>query len=153
MPPLALKVPPPLVGLLCAAAAWLIHRFLPGLASQWPLQSAFAAALVLAGCGLDAWGLVAFHRARTTVSPLAPGRTSAIVRSGPFRFTRNPMYLGMAAILLGICIQLGNPASLLAVAAFVAYVTCFQILPEEQVLLSRFGQPYAAYLASVRRWL
>lgn len=147
------KIPPPVIALLCAGSAWLLARATPGLTQDWPLRLWVTAGLVGIGLLLDMWGLLAFRRAGTTLNPLAPERSSAVVQAGPYRFTRNPMYLGMACVLLGACAWLANPFTLLAVVAFVAYITRFQILPEERVLLGKFGAPYADYLRAVRRWL
>ncbi|SMB27567.1 conserved protein of unknown function [Sterolibacterium denitrificans] len=91
--------------------------------------------------------------ARTTVNPLAPGRSNSVVRTGPYRFTRNPMYLGMALLLLAWCIHLRNPLAPLSILAFFVYIIRFQIIPEERALLAKFGDAYAAYLSDVRRWL
>ena len=149
------KIPPPVVGLAGAGLAWVLASATPALALQLPGRLALAVALVLAAAGLalELWGLRTFRQHRTTPNPLAPGRARTVVQSGPYRFTRNPMYLGVAMQLLAWCIYLGNPLSLLALAAFVAYITRFQILPEERALAQRFGEPYLQYLRHVRRWL
>jgi protein-S-isoprenylcysteine O-methyltransferase Ste14 len=150
---LELKIPPPVVALLSAMLAWWLARNLPEYVLQMPWRVPLAAVLVLAGSTLELWGLWAVHRARTTFNPLAPQRTVAIVRSGPYRFTRNPMYLGLACTLSGVAVWLAHPLALLAPAIFVAWVTRFQIVPEERVLGAAFGAPYADYLRQVRRWL
>ena len=150
---LELKIPPPIVGLLMAAFMVLITRHSPVLALPGALRLALALPLVAIGVWLDLNGVLAFLRARTTVSPLQPGKTSAIVDTGAYRFTRNPMYLGMAAMLTGGAIYLAAPLALLGPVAFVAYITRFQIQPEERALLAKFGEPYRAYCQSVRRWL
>ena len=146
-------VPPPLAALACAGLGWLASAYGPA----WPLPESLRLALaglcLLAGLLLDGWSLWNFRRQRTTVNPLAPGRASAVVHSGPYRFTRNPMYLGMALLLLALCLWRGQPLGLLGLALFVAYITRFQILPEERALLAKFGAPYAEYLRRVRRWL
>ena len=149
------KIPPPVVGLACAGLAWWLASAAPALAVQLPGRLALGLALVLAAAGfaLELWGLQTFRRHRTTPNPLTPERTRAVVQSGPYRFTRNPMYVGVALQLLAWCGYLGNPVSLLALAAFVAYITRFQILPEERALTRSFGEPYLQYLRSVRRWL
>lgn len=147
------RIPPPVIGLLCGVLAWLLARSTPGFTVDWLPRLPVAAGLVAVGLSLDVWGLVAFRRARTTLNPLSPERTTAIVQGGPYRFTRNPMYLGMACLLLGVCAWLANPLALLAVVAFVGYITRFQIKPEEQALLQKFGAAYAQYLQVVRRWV
>ena len=149
------KIPPPLVGLACAGLAWLLASAVPALALPWSARLALAVALLLAlaGLALELWGLWVFRRHRTTPNPLAPERARAVVQSGPYRFTRNPMYVGVALQLLGWCVYLRNPLALLALVVFVAYITRFQILPEERALAQNFGEPYLQYLRRVRRWL
>ncbi len=149
------KIPPPVVGLACAGLAWLLADAAPVLALPWSAQLALAMALLLAlaGLALELWGLWVFRRHRTTPNPLAPERARAVVQSGPYRFTRNPMYVGVALQLLGWCAYLRNPLALLALVVFVAYITRFQILPEERALAQNFGEPYLQYLRRVRRWL
>ena len=149
------KIPPPVVGLACAGLAWLLAGAAPALALPWSARLALAVALLLAlaGLALELWGLWVFRRHRTTPNPLAPERARAVVQSGPYRFTRNPMYVGVALQLLGWCVYLRNPLALLALVVFVAYITRFQILPEERALAQNFGEPYRQYLRLVRRWL
>ena len=147
------RIPPPVVALLCAGLAWIAARYTPGLAYPFPGRLPAMAALALAGFALDLSGLVAFRKANTTVNPLSPDRSTSVVQTFPYTFTRNPMYLGMALVLLGYCTYLANPASLIGVAAFCAYITRFQIIPEERLLLGKFGEPYARYKRRVRRWV
>lgn len=149
------KIPPPVVGLACAGLAWWLAHAAPALALQLPGRLALGLALILAAAGfaLELWGLWTFRRHRTTPNPLAPERARTVVQTGPYRYTRNPMYLGVALQLLAWCGYLGNPLALLALAAFVAYMTRFQILPEERALAQRFGESYLRYLRSVRRWI
>ena len=113
------------------------------------------AALVLVGVGacFDVAGLLAFRKAKTTVNPLAPNRSTAVVSTGVYRITRNPMYLGMALILLGLALYLASPWALLGPLVFAAFITRFQIQPEERALTARFGAAYTAYCTQVRRWL
>jgi len=153
MPVLDHKIPPPIVGLSCAALAWAISRATPGFDVVWSLKPVVVAILVALGAGIDLWALLAFRSARTTVNPLAPGRSSVVVTAGIYRVSRNPMYLGMALLLLAWCVYLGNPLALLSLVLFCAYITRFQIIPEERLLLAKFGAPYASYLREVRRWI
>ena len=147
------KIPPPVIALACTALAWVLARSAPGFAFALPAKTLIVVLLVLAGVSLALAGIRAFRRADTTVDPRAPDLASSIVRSGPYTFTRNPMYLGLALVLLGVCAYLANPLALLAVVVFVAYITRFQIIPEERLLLAKFGEPFAQYMRSVRRWV
>ena len=147
------RIPPPVVALACAALAWSLTRLAPVLALHLPHRLGIALGVAGAGLALEICALLHFRRAHTTISPLAPHRSSAIVRGGPYRFTRNPMYLGMAIQLVAFCLWLANPLALIAVAVFVIYITRFQIQPEERAIAAKFGEPYRRYLQTVRRWL
>ena len=151
--PLELKIPPPVVALACALLAWCLSVALPAWMLPWPGRHWLAGGLVAIGLALDLSALSAFLRARTTINPLAPARTSSIVRGGAYRFTRNPMYLGLACSLSGLAAWLAHPLALAGPVLFVAWVTRFQIVPEERAVRAAFGAPYADYLRRVRRWL
>ena len=139
--------------LLCAAFAWLLARSAPRFTFILPARITIAVILALAGISLALSGVLAFRKAQTTLNPHTPEKSSAIVQSGPYGFTRNPMYLGLVLVLLGFCAYLANSLTLLAVVVFVAYTIRFQIIPEERVLLERFGESFEQYVKSVRRWI
>lgn len=147
------KLPPPVVALVCGGLAWWLRRSTPSLVLSFPGRLPITVACVAAGVSLGAAGLLVFRRAKTTFDPHRPDRASAIVERGPYRFTRNPMYLGLALVLIGLCVFLANPLALLAVVLFIAYITRFQIIPEERALLLKFGESYARYVRAVRRWV
>lgn len=153
MKSLELRVPPPAVATLALALMWGIDRALPALRVDFAAATPVAIVLAVGGLALEGWGLVAFFRARTTFNPLRPERASALVAAGPYRFTRNPMYLGWLPVLAGWATWLRSPASLVVLPLFVAYLTRFQIVPEERALRARFGAAYEEYVARVRRWL
>lgn len=111
------KVPPPLIGALCALLMWLICG-MPPLTGRPPLLLVPALALVVLGLTVDAVGVLSFRRARTTVNPFAPERTVNIVSSGIYRLSRNPMYLGMACILTGWAVWLWQVQAVLGVVLF-----------------------------------
>ncbi|MBG6289848.1 isoprenylcysteine carboxylmethyltransferase family protein [Pseudomonas nitroreducens] len=98
-------------------------------------------------------GVLSFRLARTAVNPLRPETASALVSSGIYGHTRNPMYLGFAIALVAWAFYLASPVALLGVVGFVLYMNRFQIGPEEQALASLFGEAFAAYRTRVRRWL
>jgi protein-S-isoprenylcysteine O-methyltransferase Ste14 len=150
---LELRLPPLLVWGLLAAAGYGVSRAFPALSFELPGTALAAGILAVLGAAIAVAGVVAFRRAGTTVHPQRPGEASAIVSGGVYRWTRNPMYLGFLLALAGWAVFLANPAALVALPAFVAYMNRFQIGPEERVLLTQFGASYAAYCAAVRRWI
>ena len=107
----------------------------------------------LLGVACSLLGVAAFRRARTTVNPLTPDASTALVTTGIYRVTRNPMYLGFLLLLLAEIVWLANPAALLVVPAFILYLNRYQISPEEGALRARFGSEYFSYAAQVRRWI
>jgi protein-S-isoprenylcysteine O-methyltransferase Ste14 len=144
-------VPPPLVAVCVAAGMLGLAWVAPAL--TFPIPSLLAFPVAAVGVSLDAVALFHFMRSRTTINPLKPGSASALVTRGIYRLTRNPMYLGLATLLLAWAIYLGNLAALAGVPVFILYMNSFQIAPEERALEARFGAEYAAYRARVRRWL
>ncbi len=150
---LELKVPPPVVVLTIALAMWVISLFTPS-AEIGVLSRALAGGTTaLLGVGISLSGVAAFRRAETTVNPMKPGDASSLVTNGVFRFTRNPMYVGLLLVTIGWAVFLSAPWAFAGPLAFVAYITRFQITPEERVLASIFGEPYRNYMSQVRRWL
>lgn len=150
---LELKIPPPVVALLVALAMWGAWRF--GVSVQAPtlLRWTLVIALAAVGAGFDLAALLAFRRARTTVNPMKPGKASSFVRSGVYRITRNPMYVGLFMLLCAWSAYLWSAWLLFGPLAFAVYITHFQIVPEEVVLGRLFGDEYARYKGGVRRWI
>ena len=152
------RIPPPVIDLACAALMWWLSALVPA-AQLWPRGGAWwvwaiALGLALAGGAVALAGLREFARACTTVNPLAPERTTSLVTSGIYRFTRNPMYLGMLLVLIGWGVWLGNAVALLVGPMLaVLLLNALQIRPEERVMQARFGEVYTRYRASVRRWI
>jgi len=153
MPSLEHKIPPPVIGALVAAAMWSVSALGP----QFPIATgpkyAAVAILAVAGVAFDLLGLLAFRAFRTTVNPLKPERASAMVTSGVYRVSRNPMYVGMVLLLLAWAVNLSALLPFAGPPIFVLYITRFQIQSEERVLKGIFGEEYSAYAARVRRWL
>ena len=149
---LELRIPPPVVGLIIAAGMWAVAQLPPTVAMPRLVRLLVAILLLATGIAVALGGVVSFRRARTTVNPLKPETTAALVASGVYSFTRNPMYLGMAAVLLAWAVFLASPWSLAGPVLFAWYITRFQIVPEERVLAGLFGETFAAYKKRVRRW-
>ena len=154
MSQLELKIPPPLVAATVAGAMVAVSVWLPQVLALPPgVRVGAALALAVVGACFDVAGLLAFRKAKTTANPMTPNRSAAVVSTGVYRITRNPMYLGLALILLGLALYLASPWALLGPLVFGAFITRFQIQPEERALTARFGAAYTAYCARVRRWL
>ena len=113
----------------------------------------FVVILLLVGFGFAISGAISFRIARTTVNPLKPETASSLVTFGIFGYSRNPMYVGLAIILLAWTTYLAVPFGLIAVLGFMAFIQRFQIAPEERALVLLFGDEFKAYQSSVRRWL
>jgi protein-S-isoprenylcysteine O-methyltransferase Ste14 len=150
---LELRIPPPVIALLIAAAMWAISRVTPLVEVPLVMRTAVAIIFAIAGGSISVAGVRAFRRAQTTVNPLKPQTSSSLVCGGIYAVTRNPMYVGMSCLLLGWSVFLASAWTLAGPLAFVLYMTRFQIVPEERALLSLFGADYAAYTCRVRRWL
>lgn len=147
------RIPPPIVALLTAAGMWSSAPHLPMLVLPHSLRLGATAAIAVLGLALAIAGSASFRKARTTVNPLKPEAATALVASGVYRMTRNPMYLGMALGLLCLSVWLASPWTLLGPILFVAYMNRFQIGPEEVALEHKFGESYRLYKSRVRRWL
>ena len=150
---LELKVPPVVVVFLMATLMWLVSRAVPEFAFEIPARDLLAVSLAIVGVGVSILGIAAFRRARTTVNPMNPDASSALVRSGIYSRTRNPMYVGFLLILAAWAIFLSNVLAFLLLPAFVVYMNRFQIEPEERALESLFGEEFVAYKSRVRKWL
>ena len=150
---LELKVPPPVVALVLALLMWLTPAVAGLVPIPYPVRVLCAVVLVCVGQGISIAGMVAFRRAKTTVSPVKASLASSLVIRGVYRYTRNPMYVGLLLTLLAWAVFLANPFAALWVVVYVLYITRFQIIPEERVLTSLFGAEYEAYKGRVRRWV
>lgn len=150
---LELKVPPVLVWLVCAVAILACGKGLTSLNAHFAGQRAAGVVLALAGFFIALAGVLQFRIARTTVNPMRPEAASAVVDSGIFRWTRNPMYLGLACVLGSEALWWGTVPGLFCVFAFCAWIGRFQIRPEERALQGLFGADYSRYTERVRRWL
>jgi protein-S-isoprenylcysteine O-methyltransferase Ste14 len=146
-------IPPPVYALACIVAGALLERFRPMPLGVSRFEAHFAGGLLLflAGGLLAAWAVLVMTRHRTTVEP---GRVpTSLVRSGPFRFSRNPIYLAFVVMCASIGVIIDS-AWLLVVAALLLIVLDRLVIAREEVVIGgEFGEEYAAYRRQVRRWL
>jgi len=153
MKSLELKIPPPFLALCFAILMWFAGWLVAPLRLPLDARLGVALALGIAGQFISVNGVIAFRRAKTTINPFRPAAASSLVSEGVYRYTRNPMYVGLLLTLAGWAAFLSNPLALLFLPLFVLYINRFQIDPEERALSSLFGAEYADYKNRVRRWL
>ena len=148
-----LAIPPVLQVALALLAMWGCKLLKPFPPFAFPGQGIVALVLAVVGIGIIAFAVGLFSQAKTTVDPRSPEKGAALVTRGVYGFTRNPMYLAMAFGLLGMAIWTGQYLNFLIVAAFVWFMTRYQIKPEEEFLRARYGEQFREYENRVRRWL
>lgn len=150
---LKLKIPPPVQGLFWATIMWGASNVWPDFKFRFKGQNIIGLGLVSVGLAIELISVGAFFRNKTTVNPMKPEKASKLVITGLYRFSRNPMYLGLLTLLTGWAIILGNPFNVICLAAFVFGMNWLQIVPEEVRLARIFGQDYQDYKNRVRRWI
>ena len=142
---------PPLLVLGGFAAGLLLDRLLPLRLGLRRPRRVLGATLALGGFLLGGWAFRTMRRHGTNVDPREPATT--VVGDGPFRFTRNPIYSGMAGMYVGLALLLNRPAALLPLAALWRIFNHGIVDREERYLARRFGEAYEDYRSRVRRWL
>ena len=147
-----LKVPPALVFLCFGLMMYLLAEFLP--IGYFDFYGRMFLTKILVGIGIliGVLALFQFKRASTTIDPTKPDKASNLVVGGIFKFSRNPMYLALLLVLLALGVFLGNAFNTLIAAGFVGYMNRFQIIPEERILLEKFGRSFKDYCILTRRW-
>jgi protein-S-isoprenylcysteine O-methyltransferase Ste14 len=147
-----IKILPPIVMLIFGAFMYLLERFLPFGAFEFFGRAVLVYIVTGLGFIIMAIALIQFSKAKTTTNPIKLDKTTSLVTSGIYNFTRNPMYLTMLLLLIAWGLYLGNAFNSLITAGFVYYMNHFQIKYEEIALFNRFGKDYQLYKRAVRRW-
>jgi len=142
---------PPVLLLMAVVLMVVLHYVLPvarWLAWPWRALGALPIAVaVLVGF----WGAVQFRRHDTTIIPFE--QSTALIAKGPYRYSRNPLYISMTLILVGLWILLGSLSPVVVVPLFVWWISTRFIANEERHLEAQFGRTYLEYKTKVRRWL
>jgi len=145
------RVPPPAFYALAVLGGYMLNR-------RWPLPlanglvvHAVATALTVASLALMISSIGNFRRSRTSIVPIRPA--TALVISGPYRFTRNPMYVSFAVLTVALGIFMGSWWPIVLLIPALIAVRAFVIAPEERYLKRRFGADYVGYTQRVRRWV
>ena len=145
------RIPPPIVTLTFILLSFWLTNYLPKLAFNY--QGLLSLLMILIGLIIIVIGVKTFNKSDTTINPLNPREASHLVTNGVFSYTRNPMYLGMVIILLGVTVYNGVYIGIIILPCFILYITEFQIKPEEEAMEEIFAGDYTDYLKRVRRWL
>ncbi len=150
---LELKVPPVVVFILFALVFWAIHTWFPVFDVEIPFRRALVVFLTGTALVLGSWSIWLFYRNDTTAHAHKPHETERMVTSGPYKHTRNPMYLALSMVLIALAIYLTDLLCLMLMPGFFIYMTRFQIIPEERHMAEKFGEEYEEYAENTPRWL
>ena len=147
------KIPPPVVLIFTGIAMWVLGHF----TRIWHLPFTLKLILILFFLAIALFfgppAIINFRRNKTTIDPVRIERASKLVTTGPFNFSRNPMYVAMLALLFAWLVYLAAPWAILGPIFFELYILVFQIWPEERALHDKFGATYLDYNKKVRRWI
>jgi protein-S-isoprenylcysteine O-methyltransferase Ste14 len=146
-----LPIPPPILAVALIVAASVLATFLPIESISVPAHLAIGILLVALGIGIAGAGFATFKRLGTPVKPGA--EPTQFVMTGPYRMTRNPMYLGLLTVLIGWFFFSDSPYFLFPPVLFFLTINFVLIPFEERLLVDRFGKVYEAYRKRVRRWI
>ena len=145
------KIPPPIVTLFFGLCIYLSRPYFPEFnVSILGYLSTFS---FLVGIIVFATAVSSFKKQKTTVNPISIEKASSLVVNGVFKYSRNPMYLGMLFILLGLTFKFNLIGGLLFTSIFMIFISIFQIKPEEAAMEKLFDQEWKDYIKNVRRWL
>lgn len=150
---LELRIPPIVIFGIFALCMWLIAVYFPVFDVHIPFRLTLTIFLMAAAIYTGIYSLYLFYKAKTTVHPHKPDNSTALLTTGPYKHTRNPMYLALSLILIGWGIFLTDLLALMLMPAFYAYITRFQIIPEERELIRLFDEEFMEYASKTPRWL
>jgi len=145
------KIPPPIVTLTFGLFIYFSRPFFPEFNNE--LLSTVSGLSLLIGIGVLVSAVASFRKQKTTVNPLDIEKASSLVISGVFKYSRNPMYLGMVFILLSIALKFNLIGGIILTLLFAIFITRFQIIPEEVVMEKLFKEEFDSYKKKTRRWL
>jgi len=145
------KIPPPIVTLFFGLCIYLSKSFFPEF--SFSILSSLSIISFIVGISVLVTAIISFKNHETTVNPISIEKASSLVVTGIFKYSRNPMYLGMSFILLGLTLKFNLIGGLIFTGLFMLFITAFQIKPEESAMEKLFDQEWKDYVSNVRRWL
>ena len=132
---------------------WLLNKHMPVIELLSPPWNKLGFVFMAVAAFLDGTAVLQFFRTHTTINPLRPEKAEKLVITGMYRYSRNPMYVGLLFLLIGWAILLGSLSPFILLPIFIAIMNRQQIIPEEEILELKFGHQYKSYMESVNRWL
>ena len=145
------KIPPPIVTFFFGLCIYLSRPYFPEF--SFSILNSLSTISFVLGITVFATAVSSFKRQNTTVNPISIEKASSLVVNGVFKYSRNPMYLGMLFILLGLTFKFNLIGGLLFTSIFMIFISIFQIKPEEAAMEKLFDQEWKDYIKNVRRWL
>ncbi|MGV6813606.1 MAG: methyltransferase family protein [Phycisphaerales bacterium] len=146
-----MRLIPPVWMILSIAAVIALDAFIPPITIITPPYSRIGFVLIALGLSIVATCFFQFRKHHTTIHP---GHTpTTLLTTGIYRYSRNPIYLAMAIIILGSCTATGNLVTFPIILIFVGIITSLFITHEEHTLTNEFGHAYTTYRQSTRRWI
>ena len=145
------KIPPTILTLL-----FLIFNYILGfnfLKIDIPYKYFYTIFLLILGFYIIIRSSRLFAKAKTSLDPLRPFKSTSLITNDIYKYSRNPMYFGYLLILLSSSVHLGNVISIIIIPLFIFIINFIQIIPEEETLKDLFGPTYDEYLSKVRRWI
>ena len=145
------KIPPPIVTLAFGLMIYFSRNIFPDINNIiFYILSLF---FIILGPFILISAVRSFKAEQTTINPININNASSLVISGVFKYSRNPMYLGMVFILLALSFRFNFVGGILFTSIFIMYITKFQIIPEEAAMKSIFGEDFNKYKNKTRRWI
>ena len=144
------KIPPPIVTLIFIFLIGVSNRLIEPFSFEY--QTPLGVMIIICGLSVLISAARVFKQLETTINPMQPSQASKLAIIGPFKYTRNPMYLGMSIMLIGFGFIFGAKLTVCLVIMFILYITFFQIIPEERAMQEKFTD-WNDYCSKVRRWL
>ncbi len=145
------KIPPTILTLLFLVFNYILS--FNSLKIEIPYKYFFTTLLLILGLYIIIRSSRLFAKAKTSLDPLRPFKSTSLITNDIYKYSRNPMYFGYLLILLSSSVYLGNVISIIIIPLFIFIIHFIQIKPEEETLKDLFGPTYDEYLSKVRRWI
>ena len=145
------KFPPPLVALTFGFLINYTKNIFPKI--EIKNEIIFGSFMIISGLIIILSAIILFKKYQTTITPLNPSNATKLITNGIYKFSRNPMYLGLLLVLVGISIILSLTGGFFFILLFILYINLFQIIPEENAMVDLFKGEFLEYKENVRRWI